>query len=77
MANWPKYDPRTGFWLCENCWNRGNWSHHCTLGMCECPKKGCCSEEKQAAKVKFTGEGQTKITDLELGPPIVIEKGRT
>ena len=58
--NWPKLDPRTEFWLCENCWNRGKWSHHCTGGLCECPK---CQGMQPAPRVKFTGAGQEKLPD--------------
>lgn len=61
MASWPKYDPCTGFWLCENCWNRGNWSHSCQFGICECPKPTCGGREGRVEKVRFTGEGQLKI----------------
>lgn len=33
---WPKYDPRLGAFLCQPCWDNGNWSHHCTDGACDC-----------------------------------------
>lgn len=68
---WPRYDPRTGFWLCENCWNRTTWAHHCHKGLCECPKRGCPGHVSPP-KIAFTGEGQTKLTDLDLGAPLDI-----
>jgi hypothetical protein len=47
-GRWPRYDPRTGLWLCFGCWNNQNWAHHCTRGECGCPKKGCAGPPKLA-----------------------------
>ena len=74
---WPRYDPRTGFWLCEGCWNKQNWTHHCAQGLCECPKHPCAGYQKPAVRVKFSREslikaGQTSILDGDLGLPIQI-----
>lgn len=69
----PKYDPRLGMWLCRGCWNNQNWRHHCEKGLCECIKAGCNGLTREP-KTKFTGEGQTNLTDLDLGEPLNITK---
>jgi len=54
---WPRYDPSRDIYLCESCWNDGNWKHHCARGFCECCR---CNVEKPK-KVKFAARGQTSI----------------
>lgn len=57
QKTWPRYDPVRDMYLCESCWNDGNWKHHCARGFCEC----CRCNGELPKKVKFTGEGQTSI----------------
>lgn len=71
------YDPRLDMYLCPGCWNNQNWSHHCSLGHCECPKRGCNGYRKPPEPAKFSRKalveaGQTSIMDGELGEPIQI-----
>lgn len=77
MTCWPRYDPRVGLWLCEGCWNKGSWSHHCPQGACGCIKRGCGGFQQPVARQRFTREslkaaGQTSILDLDLGRPLQI-----
>jgi hypothetical protein len=48
---WPKFDPRLGAFLCQNCWNNGNWSHYCTDKSCDCFKCHPGSTPKRLKKL--------------------------
>jgi hypothetical protein len=67
QRTWPRYDPVRDIYLCESCWNSGNWKHHCALGFCEC----CRCNRERPKRVKFTGEGQTSLS-FDRSNPIVI-----
>ena len=79
-GRWPRFDPSRGYVLCSKCWNQQHFNppfvdkdgiRRKSLPLCQGDGCGCGCLDKGPKRIKFTGEGQTKIPmddALKIGP---------